>query len=140
MPHWNVKLHAVPDEAVWQYAREHDFTIVSKDADFSDISMELGYPPKLIWLQIENWSTDQVERLIRSAVVRILDLATQADRGIIVYSGGVAAERMYSSPALSSPSAPQTAQSIAGLRSKSSAPRGGPMQSAADHIVTSSPM
>ena len=25
-----------PDAAVWQYAKEHDLIIVSKDADFSD--------------------------------------------------------------------------------------------------------
>ncbi len=58
---WNVNLHSVPGEAVWLYAREPDFTVVPKDADFSEISMQLGYPPKLIWLQIKNWSTDQVE-------------------------------------------------------------------------------
>ena len=81
---WNVKLHNVPDTNVWTYAREHEFTIVSKDADFSEISMEHGYPPKLIWLQIENWSTDQVEELIRSSYDRIAALPATTDRGILV--------------------------------------------------------
>jgi predicted nuclease of predicted toxin-antitoxin system len=84
---WNVSLHSVPDEVVWQYARKHDFTVVSKDADFADISMQLGFPPKLIWLQIENWSTDQIEGLIRSAVLRIHELPSQSDRGILVLFG-----------------------------------------------------
>lgn len=81
---WNVQLHSVPDETVWLYAREHDFTVVSKDADFSEISMQHGYPPKLIWLQIENWSTDQVEALIRSRYPRIIELPGAVDRGILV--------------------------------------------------------
>jgi predicted nuclease of predicted toxin-antitoxin system len=81
---WNVNLHNEPDPTVWLYAREHDFTIVSKDADFSEISMELGYPPKLIWLQIDNWSTDQVEELIRSSYARIAALPAATDRAILV--------------------------------------------------------
>lgn len=81
---WNVDLHSVPDETVWLYAREHDFTVVSKDADFSEISMQLGYPPKLIWLQIKNWSTDQVEELIRSRYPRVIELPSATDRGILV--------------------------------------------------------
>jgi len=81
---WNVHLHNVLDEVVWLYAREHEFTVVSKDADFSEISMELGYPPKLIWLQIKNWSTDQIEELIRSGYPRIMELPGAADRAILV--------------------------------------------------------
>ena len=69
---------------MWLYAREHDFTVASKDADFSEISMQLGYPPKLIWLQIKNWSTDQVEVLIRSRYPRIVELPGTTDRAILV--------------------------------------------------------
>jgi predicted nuclease of predicted toxin-antitoxin system len=81
---WNLNLHNVPDSSVWLYGREHGFTIVSKDADFSEISMELGYPPKLIWLRIKNWSTDQIEELIRSGYSRIAALAGATERGILV--------------------------------------------------------
>ena len=81
---WNLNLHSVPDEVVWMYAREHHFTIVSKDADFSEISMQFGYPPKLIWLQIKNWSTDQIEELIRSRYLRIIELPETTDRAILV--------------------------------------------------------
>jgi predicted nuclease of predicted toxin-antitoxin system len=81
---WNLGLHQLSDRAIWSYARDHDFTIVSKDADFSEISMELGYPPKLIWLQIENLSTDEVEDLIRSNFPKISELPSAADRAILV--------------------------------------------------------
>ena len=66
------------------YAKEHAFTIVSKDADFSEISMELGYPPKLIWLQIENLTTGEIEDLIRSRYAQIAALPAATDRAILV--------------------------------------------------------
>jgi len=81
---WNVELHDVPDTDVWLYAREHGFAVVSKDADFSEISMELGYPPKLLWLRIRNWSTDQIEELIRSKYPLIVDFERANERGILV--------------------------------------------------------
>ncbi len=81
---WNLGLHCVADVAIWAYARTNRFTVVSKDADFSEISMQLGYPPKLIWLRIKNWSTDEVEALIRSQYSRIVELANNEERGILV--------------------------------------------------------
>ena len=81
---WTLHLHEEPDADVWLYAREHGFTLVSKDADFAEISMQLGYPPKLIWLRIDNWSTDQIEELIRSRYSQIRDLPEASGRAILV--------------------------------------------------------
>jgi predicted nuclease of predicted toxin-antitoxin system len=77
-------MHDASDTTVWLHARQHDFTVVSKDADFSEISMELGYPPKLLWLRIKNWSTDQIEDLIRSKYPLIVELPAATERGILV--------------------------------------------------------
>jgi predicted nuclease of predicted toxin-antitoxin system len=38
------------DSAVWQYAGEHGFVLVSLDADFAEMAALKGSPPKLIWL------------------------------------------------------------------------------------------
>ena len=46
--------------------------------------MELGYPPKLIWLRIKNWSTDQIEDLIRSSYPRIVEFSAAPERGILI--------------------------------------------------------
>jgi predicted nuclease of predicted toxin-antitoxin system len=81
---WNVKLHDVPDTAVWLYARQNDYTIVSRDVDFSEVSMKFGYPPKLIWLQIDNLATDEIEQLIRSRYSKIIALPEATDRAILV--------------------------------------------------------
>jgi predicted nuclease of predicted toxin-antitoxin system len=81
---WNVNLHDASDTQIWLYAREHDLTLVSKDADFAEISMQLGFPPKLLWLRIANWSTGEIEELIRSKYPLIAELPALADRGILV--------------------------------------------------------
>ena len=55
------------DVSIWKYAKEHDFTIVSKDSDFQDRSVIEGHPPKLIWLRVANCSTSEIENLLRAA-------------------------------------------------------------------------
>jgi predicted nuclease of predicted toxin-antitoxin system len=81
---WNLELHERDDTIIWRYARKHGFTVVSKDADFSDISMQLGYPPKLLWLRIRNWSTAEIAELIRARAPRILEFENEKERGILV--------------------------------------------------------
>jgi len=39
------------DTAIWQYAADNSFTIVTKDSDFYERSLIYGFPPKVIWLQ-----------------------------------------------------------------------------------------
>ncbi len=39
-------LTSANDEVIWNHAREHGFTIVSKDSDFQQRSLVLGAPPK----------------------------------------------------------------------------------------------
>jgi predicted nuclease of predicted toxin-antitoxin system len=47
-------LGSADDIAIWQYAKDNDFTIVSKDPDFQERSILQGYPPKIIWVRATN--------------------------------------------------------------------------------------
>lgn len=60
-----VGLQAADDDTVWRYAAEHEFAIVSKDADFHERSFLRGHPPKVIWIRRGNCSTDEVEAILR---------------------------------------------------------------------------
>lgn len=40
------------DLEIWDYAKKHDYVVVTKDADFLDMSLLYGQPPKIIWLKI----------------------------------------------------------------------------------------
>ena len=53
------------DPIVWDYAKDNDLMIVSKDADMHDLGLVFGNPPKVIWLRLGNCSTSQVENLLR---------------------------------------------------------------------------
>jgi predicted nuclease of predicted toxin-antitoxin system len=53
------------DAVVWAYAAEHGFTIVSKDADFHQLSFLHGAPPKTVWVRRGNCSMADVEALLR---------------------------------------------------------------------------
>ena len=55
------------DEEVWRHAREHGFTIASKDADFHQLAFVRGAPPKVIWIRSGNCTTATIERLLREA-------------------------------------------------------------------------
>jgi predicted nuclease of predicted toxin-antitoxin system len=41
-------MKATIDPIVWNYAKDNDLIIVSKDADMHDLSLVLGNPPKVI--------------------------------------------------------------------------------------------
>jgi predicted nuclease of predicted toxin-antitoxin system len=53
------------DRAIWQYAKDNGFVLVSQDADFADMATLYGPPPKVIWLRCGNQPNDVVERLLR---------------------------------------------------------------------------
>jgi predicted nuclease of predicted toxin-antitoxin system len=59
----NEGLQRADDDAVWAYALRQGFVIVSKDADFHQRSFVLGHPPKAIWIQRGNCSTDEIAAL-----------------------------------------------------------------------------
>jgi predicted nuclease of predicted toxin-antitoxin system len=56
------------DSAIWQYAKDNGFTIVSKDSDFQEPCILHGQPPKFIWLRAANCSTEEIENLLRTAL------------------------------------------------------------------------
>jgi len=43
---YSIGLDQASDLVLWKYAREHGFTLVTQDADFSEMSEALGFPPK----------------------------------------------------------------------------------------------
>lgn len=54
------------DSEIWEYARLNGFILVTKDADFGDMSLLRGFPPKVVWLRKGNCSTAEIENILRS--------------------------------------------------------------------------
>ena len=70
-------LSRATDAQIWEYARIHEFAIVTKDSDFPERALVSGPPPKVIWIQLGNCATDEVLRLLRA---RHETLASVMDR------------------------------------------------------------
>jgi predicted nuclease of predicted toxin-antitoxin system len=74
---------AATDEQIWEYARTSALVIVSKDEDFQRFSVWRGFPPKVIWIQLGNCSTDDVARLLRDAQTLIADFVAHPDAAFL---------------------------------------------------------
>ncbi len=62
----DIGLASTQDNLVWEYAKSHRLTIVSKDSDFVGLSATLGHPPKVVWLRLGNVTTAEVVALLRN--------------------------------------------------------------------------
>jgi predicted nuclease of predicted toxin-antitoxin system len=80
---WLLGLDQASDETVWTYAHSHGYAIVTKDADFSELSILRGFPPKVIWLRIGNCTTDEIVVLLRHYHATIVDFDTDLDTGTL---------------------------------------------------------
>ena len=67
-----VGLNRADDLTVRSFASSHGFAIVTKDADFADLAIHFGAPPKVIWLRCGNQPTRIAEGLLREHVAAIL--------------------------------------------------------------------
>ncbi len=81
-----VGLERANDPAVWNYAAENGFTIVSKDSDLHQRSLVFGPPPKLIWLRVGNGPTNQIEQLIRDREAEIRAFGEDPGAAFLVLS------------------------------------------------------
>ena len=64
------------DMAIWTFARDNNFAIVTFDADFYDLATYFGHPPKIIWLRTGNTQTDHLAALINRRAEQIKEFLT----------------------------------------------------------------
>ena len=82
----SVGLDCADDDQVWDYARQNGFAIVTKDADFNNLSVLRGIPPKVIWLQLGNCTTAKVEAVFRAHVADIQMFEDDSTVGTLILS------------------------------------------------------
>jgi predicted nuclease of predicted toxin-antitoxin system len=71
------------DIEIWEYAHDNDYMIVTKDADFSELGVIKGFPPKIIWIRRGNCSTQDIETILRENFSAISALSEDAETGIL---------------------------------------------------------
>jgi predicted nuclease of predicted toxin-antitoxin system len=80
---YRLGLDQVPDMEIWEYARREGFLIITKDADFSDLSLVWGFPPKIIWIRRGNCKTADIEAILRKHYDDIENLNEDEAMGIL---------------------------------------------------------
>jgi predicted nuclease of predicted toxin-antitoxin system len=71
------------DTKIWEYAQTNGFTLVTKDADFGDLSILRGCPPKTIWIKRGNCKTSDIEKILRNNLNAIQKLEEDDEIGLL---------------------------------------------------------
>ncbi|WP_215223385.1 DUF5615 family PIN-like protein [Echinicola shivajiensis] len=73
-------LENASDLKIWEYAKENDYTIITFDADFYELSNIKGHPPKIIWLRMGNTTTKSIAEKMISMKSVIADFILSDDQ------------------------------------------------------------
>ena len=63
---WDLDMDTADDTVIWAYARERGLVIVTKDADYRDLSLARSHPPKVVWIRLGNGPTAEVSALLHN--------------------------------------------------------------------------
>jgi len=77
-------LKGAADSRIWDYARDHGYTIVSKDDDFRQRSFVEGAPPKIVWLQVGNAGTSAIASLLQDEAPRLHAFEAEDESSLLI--------------------------------------------------------
>ncbi len=77
-------LGGTSDLRIWEYARDHDLMIVSKDDDFRQRSLVEGAPPKVVWLQVGNAATNTICELLLQRRSQLQEFYADSESSVLI--------------------------------------------------------
>ena len=69
------------DLEIWEYAKHHQFIIVTQDSDFNDLYLLKAFPPKILWFQTGNLRTDELALILDKRQNDIFESSSSAELG-----------------------------------------------------------
>ena len=78
-----LELDCADDIDVWRVAREAGYAIVTKDADFIEMALIKGWPPKIIRLDLGNVSNDVILACLRKHLPDIAEFLVSDHDGVL---------------------------------------------------------
>lgn len=84
----DVGLRQSGDRMIWDWAKQHDYAVVTTDADFVTLSRRLGFPPKVIHLEQCDFPFRAIEDLLRRNAIWVADFASDATAGVLMLRTG----------------------------------------------------
>ena len=73
-----------PDREIWEFARSNGFAILTADADFHELAVSIGHPPKVILLKGCDYGNAVAENLIRRQAIRIGGFLNDPGRAVLI--------------------------------------------------------
>lgn len=80
---YDIGLDQASDEEVFNYAKNHNFSILTKDADFYHLLNKRGYPPKVVWIRSGNVTTNYIIALLLNNDAAIKNFLSSSSAGIL---------------------------------------------------------
>lgn len=74
------------DFTIWEYAKLHQFMIVTQDSDFNDIYLLKGFPPKILWFQTGNLRTNDLAIILKNQQNEIINFQNNEELGCLEIS------------------------------------------------------
>lgn len=78
-----VGLIAEHDNDIWAFAQKHQYTILTFDADYQELSVLKGFPPKIIWLNTGNVRTEKLSALLIENIIQIENFHANENAGCL---------------------------------------------------------
>ncbi len=82
----DVKLRGAADSQIWEFCKDNNFTIISKDTDFREISYLEGAPPKIIWIDVGNSGTSVIDKLLKEKKRKIEKFVENEEESLLILS------------------------------------------------------
>jgi predicted nuclease of predicted toxin-antitoxin system len=78
-------LECADDREIWEYARDHGLTLMTKDKDFYHLSLLYGPPPKIIWIRSGNMTVQTLIDFVESAIPALKAFANEDEAILHLY-------------------------------------------------------
>ncbi len=79
-----VEMGSTEDAVIWQFAKAHGFTCLTKHKDFANLGIVVVAPPKVILLRTGNCSTADIQRIVQKNAVRLSEFEADLKRGLLI--------------------------------------------------------
>jgi len=76
-------LDTASDAALWDFAHERGFAVVTKDADFLELALLRGFPPKVILLNLGNVRNHRIREVLIAQADQVLEFVRSAREGVL---------------------------------------------------------
>ena len=74
------------DFSIWNFAKNSNYAILTKDEDFKDLSLLYGQPPKVILLKTGNCNNHSIEVTVRQHLPEIEEFIQDNEKSLLILS------------------------------------------------------